>query len=252
MDTLNEEVEQLEISEAEPQKEEIWKSIEGFENYLISSMGRFYNTTSRFKEEKDKYINLDKNNKITVRNKDKKTTLNVNVLMKKYFTEEKEGEIWKQIGNSNYSVSNYGNVKNHKKDVLLKNDKDFYNYIRIQLMIDGKPKNYLVHRLVAEAFIPNPDNLPEVHHIDKNCKNNNIDNLRWVTNLENTQSKNRNVNIGCVAQENDIQGEIRFRAIVTVNRKTYQKTSKNVDVVKEWLAERRNEIENDLPIYSGR
>ena len=52
------------------------------------------------------------------------------------------------------------------------------HYNRLQSIINGQAKNYLLHRLVAEALILNPDNLPEVHYIDKNCINNNVYNLR--------------------------------------------------------------------------
>ena len=51
-----------------------------------------------------------------------------------------------------------------------------------------KKRKYRIHRLIAQAFIPNPDNLPVVDHIDGNKANNNVENLRWVTYQENTQS----------------------------------------------------------------
>ena len=58
-------------------------------------------------------------------------------------------------------------------------------YFMIHLMKDGKRSSYLVHRLVALAFIPNPNNKPEVNHIDGNSFNNHVSNLEWVTRSEN-------------------------------------------------------------------
>ncbi len=60
-------------------------------------------------------------------------------------------------------------------------------YLRVTLYKDGSRKNFLIHRLIATHFIPNPENKPQVNHIDGNKINNNIDNLEWVTPSENTQ-----------------------------------------------------------------
>jgi len=62
-------------------------------------------------------------------------------------------------------------------------------YKSISLMIDGKMSCRQVHRLMARAFIPNPENKPEVDHIDRNAENNVVSNLRWVTSRENNENK---------------------------------------------------------------
>ena len=62
-------------------------------------------------------------------------------------------------------------------------------YKRVNLCINGKVTQMLVHRLIALTYIPNPENKPHIDHIDRNKLNNHISNLRWVTNLENMQNK---------------------------------------------------------------
>jgi len=69
-------------------------------------------------------------------------------------------------------------------------DKDGYEYVLVS--IAGKRRKLLVHRLVANAFLPNDNNLPQVNHKDGNKANNEVDNLEWITNSEN-QMHNRYV-----------------------------------------------------------
>ena len=83
-----------------------------------------------------------------------------------------------------YIINNYGMVKNVVKNYIhTLNDNN--GYYRINLLKDEKYKTQQVHRLVALAFIPNPENKPFVDHIDNNGFNNHISNLRWATNQEN-------------------------------------------------------------------
>lgn len=91
-------------------------------------------------------------------------------------------EVWKPItGYESYLVSNFGNVKN-SKGKLLSLDKTKKGYLRVDLTSEGKKKHFKVHRLVAGAFIPNPNNLPQVNHKDTNKSNNHVDNLEWSNN----------------------------------------------------------------------
>lgn len=108
-------------------------------------------------------------------------------------------EVWKDIKDyeGSYQVSNLGRIKRialytnqYKKQwksnkILNTNHTDLRGYCHVVLCKDGISHCYKVHRLVAQAFIPNPDNLPQINHIDGNKVNNSVDNLEWCTASEN-------------------------------------------------------------------
>ena len=81
-------------------------------------------------------------------------------------------------------VSNFGEVKSHGK--IIKGEITSGGYRRVHVSHKGVQYKFLVHRLVAEAFILNPKRLPEVNHIDGNKQNNSVDNLEWCTRSQNT------------------------------------------------------------------
>ena len=118
-------------------------------------------------------------------------------------------EIWKDIKGYEglYQVSNFGRVKSltkyHKtkkgyfsKERILKLIRNERGYLLVGLCKNWKKQKVFVHRLVAETFIPNPNNLPQVNHINEFEKDNNsIDNLEWCTCKYNCNYGTRNKRI---------------------------------------------------------
>ena len=95
-------------------------------------------------------------------------------------------EIWKDIEGFEglYQVSSLGNIKSFKQNKngkILKKQITYDGYAFVGLVKNKISKNYKIHRLVAQSFIDNPDNLLEINHKDKNKLNNCIDNLEWCT-----------------------------------------------------------------------
>jgi uncharacterized protein YerC len=101
-------------------------------------------------------------------------------------------EIWKDIVGYEglYQVSNLGNVKSFNKNKLMKIGFHQDGYNRLWLSKENKSKGFLLHRLIAIHFIPNPNNLPEVNHKDANKLNNSIGNLEWCSHSENMAHAN--------------------------------------------------------------
>ena len=88
----------------------------------------------------------------------------------------------------NYEVSNLGNVRNVKTGRIIKQQLDKYGYCRLNLYKNEKRHNKFIHRLVAQAFIENPDDKPVIDHINGDKLNNDVKNIRWATISENSQN----------------------------------------------------------------
>lgn len=105
-------------------------------------------------------------------------------------------EEWRNIEGyeGDYQISNYGRVKSlkHNKERILKNQYDANDYYGVILSKNNKKKYFRIHRLVAEAFILNPNNLPEVNHKDEDKHNNIVENLEWCDRKYNCNYGERN------------------------------------------------------------
>lgn len=105
-------------------------------------------------------------------------------------------EIWCDIDGYEglYQISNKGRVKSllGPSERILRPWDNGYGYYYIMLYNDSVRKRFKLHRLVARAFIPNPDNLPEINHRDENKKNNCVENLEWCDRIYNVNYGTRN------------------------------------------------------------
>ena len=97
-------------------------------------------------------------------------------------------------GYDNYFVSNFGNVKNSKTNRILKSGFHPKGYKLVDISKNGIKKTFTVHRLVALAFLENPDNKQMIDHIDENKSNNNVKNLRWATSKDNSANQGKYIN----------------------------------------------------------
>ena len=135
-------------------------------------------------------------------------------------------EIFKDIENYEglYQVSNLGNIKSlHcNKERIMKPTirSNNYQYYFVGLLKNGKRKYFAVHRLVAMAFIPNPNNYEQVDHLDGNKLNNNVDNLEWVSPKENT---NRAWEKGLAKYTDDRKEKLRKTALEKWKTNSFRK-----------------------------
>ena len=175
-------------------------------------------------------------------------------------------EIWKDIKGYEglYQVSNLGRVKSLShivqrkfssysvKEKILKPAKDKQGYHYLVLCVNCKTKTFQVHRLVAQAFIENPNSLPCINHKDENPSNNRVDNLEWCTysynNTYNDLAHRRMKNVDYAKRTANTNWELRklhtenkkrtentdYEAIAEKRRKTINQYDKHNNFIKKW------------------
>lgn len=131
-------------------------------------------------------------------------------------------------GYPSYLIYDDGRVQNKKTGRILKPSLNAYNYYRIGLNKNNKSQSFLIHRLVAIHYIPNPNNYTEVDHIDIDKKNNHVSNLRWCSRFNNcnntTVYKNNKLGIKNICKHGN---EYIFRK--RYNGKYHTKTFKTLE-----------------------
>ena len=162
-----------------------------------SKTGYVYKIKKRMgmSEEEIRELHRDKNKSRRKRNAQNRKKESARVI-------DKTGEVWREVlgYEDSYEVSNYGRVKSLSRKIEVYRDGETHvryyrerlmslsirtRYPSVSLSRDGRLESFLVHRLVAQAFIPNPENKPNVNHIDGDTHNNHVSNLEWVTQSEN-------------------------------------------------------------------
>lgn len=151
-------------------------------------------------------------------------------------------EIWRDIKDYEelYQISNLGNIRSKKNCLNKKPSITNVGYYVVGLY-NGKNKNYLVHRLVAQAFISNPNNYSDVNHKDGNKLNNNVNNLEWCSHKSN------------MVHARDILGvKTGPKGYIGKNSKLSKKVvqlDKNDNIIKIW--DSISDVERELKISNG-
>ena len=148
-------------------------------------------------------------------------------------------------GFSNYLINKEGNVwiKFYKREIKFQ---IYDGYLKTRLIDDeGNRKNCRLHRLLGLQYIPNPENLECIDHIDRNRQNYCLENLRWVTKRDNCRNMDENKRSkGSLFLDKSTTarlGKDYWKATIYVNYKHHQKSSHNKEVLEEWLKKKSME-----------
>ena len=117
----------------------------------------------------------------------------------------------------NYKIYEDGRIWSKSRNIFKKAGMNKDGYLRVTLSHNNKHNSYFIHRLLAQHFIPNPDNKPEVDHIDRNKLNNSLENLRWVNRIENVNNANI---VGILNEKFITYSKIYNKFIFQINRQS--------------------------------
>jgi len=158
-----------------------YKQIED-SNYYINKEGLIYNNKS------SKFLKKKTNGTVEISINKKSKCLSVKKLINELFCDIDLNE-YKQIENSNYYVNKFGKIINKSNQEV--KPRNCNGYFMLSITTNKKRKEVYIHRVVALAFLPNPDNLPDVHHKDNDKSNNELDNLQWTTRSDNCRMSSK-------------------------------------------------------------
>ena len=154
---------------------------------------------------------------------------------------EKEPEVWKDIPGYEglYQVSNWGRVKSFPKSnhfgIILKNKISIKGYLNVYLYLNGKKSGFQVHRLVAQAFIPNPNNYPLVMHLNDIRDDNYYKNLQFGTDKMNNDDKEKKGRGNQPKGEKHYFSKLTEKEILEIRAKYIPRKYSTIKLAKEYL-----------------
>lgn len=128
-------------------------------------------------------------------------------------------EIWKPVPeyNGNYEASNLGRIRSSKTKRILRQANHRQGYKLVRLYKNGKGTTKTVHRIIASAFIENPENLTEVNHKDENKSNNSAENLEWCSRIYNANYGTGIERRNAIVKAGILEGRIKTRKGISIN-----------------------------------
>jgi hypothetical protein len=143
-----------------------------------------------------------------------------------------------------YMINKEGDVYGYKYKKILKQHINYKGYLFVHISKENNGKTPLIHRLIAIQFIPNPNNYPQIDHIDRDKKNNNINNLRWVNNSINQQNtekrKSNNSGYKNICTEKGGKTYEGWRISIKYNNTLWRKCYSKANYTLEQVVEIRN------------